>query len=110
MFENKYDFSIIFDELENDLEFKIEETIMQFTGLIVKAMQKKNIKTKKQLAELLKISPAAVTNLLSGNENISLKRMVEIANKLDFEVKIVTKELFDKYENIHQNYLKIEKI
>ena len=96
MIENKYDFSVLFKELEDDLEFKIEETISQFTCLVVEAMENKNIKTKKQLAKLLNMSSPAVTKLLSGNGNISIKQMVEISEKLGFEFKIVDKNAYEK--------------
>ena len=51
-------------------------------------MRNNNI-NQKQLAEVLNMSGAAVSKLLSGNENLSIKRMVEISDKLQFNIAIV---------------------
>jgi transcriptional regulator with XRE-family HTH domain len=76
------------NELNNDLEFKMENVVLDFIELISVYMRKNNI-NQKQLAGILNISNAAISKLLNGKENFSIKRMVEITDKLGFNIAIV---------------------
>lgn len=70
---------------EDDVEFRLETLIMQVTEQICAAMQQQQI-NRTRLAELLNISPPAVTKILNGNSNFTLKTLLSIAEVLDQEL------------------------
>jgi transcriptional regulator with XRE-family HTH domain len=70
---------------EDDVEFRLETLIIQVTEQICAAMQQQQI-NRTQLAELLNISPPAVTKILNGNSNFTLKTLLSIAEVLDQEL------------------------
>jgi len=72
--------------------------INNFYHLILTEMEKKGIK-QVDLAKRLNVSPAAVSKLLNKTPNISLKKMVELAEAvgLDIQLKTVNK-IMDKFK------------
>ena len=97
------------EEIRNGIEYKIENVVLDFLDLVSNYMVKNNVNQTK-LAKVLNISNAAVSKLLGGNENISIKRMVEISDKLGFEISIreihknkisLTKEVNDSTEHFY---------
>jgi transcriptional regulator with XRE-family HTH domain len=70
------------EDLKNDPEFLFEEAISLITNKICKIMEDHKI-NRTQLANKLEISPPAVTRMLDGNPNFTVKRLVAVANALD---------------------------
>ena len=82
------------DKLElykDDFEFRLESLILDVTENISKGMIDKNINRSK-LAELLKVSPPAVTTILNGNANFTLKSLLALSDALDLDLKVEFKE------------------
>ncbi len=75
-------FSKLLDKYKEDLEFRTEEIILDFTEKIVTMMEKKNI-SRAELARRLNVSKAFVTKMLNGNPNLTIKTMVSIADALE---------------------------
>lgn len=73
------------EDLKNDPEFLFEEAISVITNKICKIMKDHKI-NRTQLANKLEISPPAVTRMLDGNPNFTLKRLVSVADALDQEL------------------------
>jgi hypothetical protein len=70
------------EDLKDDPEFLFEEAISLITNKICKIMEGHEI-NRTQLANKLAISPPAVTRMLDGNPNFTVKRLVAVANALD---------------------------
>jgi transcriptional regulator with XRE-family HTH domain len=70
--------------LKDDEDFRLEEVILNLTEQISVRMKEKGI-TRAKLAELLGVTPAAVTKLLNGNPNFTLKTLLKVADALGFE-------------------------
>lgn len=91
------------EELKSSsITFKTETVILEFLSIISKYMDKHNL-NQKELAKKLEMSNAAVSKLLSGNENISIKRMVEVGHKLGFNISIAEDTIIDNYKNNIKN-------
>jgi transcriptional regulator with XRE-family HTH domain len=76
---------------KDDPEFRFESLILDITESISRKMIKKNINRTK-LAELLNISRPAVTKILNGNSNFTLKTLLSLSAALDLDLKIEFKE------------------
>lgn len=92
------------DKLEtfrDDLEFRLESLILEITENICRKMAKKGL-TRKEFAERLKVSPPAVTKILNGNSNFTLKTLLSVADALDQEliIDLIPKETV-KYHPIY---------
>ena len=74
-------------EFKNDFDYKLESLILDITEKISKRMSEKNINRSK-LAGLLDVSPPAVTKILNGNSNFTLKTLLSISNALDLNLNI----------------------
>lgn len=77
--------------LKDDFEFRLETIILDLTEKISKRMKEKNL-NRTNLAELLKVSPPAVTKILNGNSNFTLKTLLSLADALQLQLKIDFKE------------------
>lgn len=76
-----------FEEFEDDLDFKVEYKILEITEEICNIMDAKELK-RADLSKLLKTSKSAVTKMLNGSTNFTLKRLLKIAAALDKNVYI----------------------
>ena len=75
----------LYDELkvlQSDPTFVAEDIILDITEQICEAMEQQGLQ-QKDLAERLGKSRSAVSQLLSGDQNVSIKRLVEVALALD---------------------------
>jgi len=72
---------------KDDFDFRLESFIFYLTETISKKMKEKSINRSK-LAELLGVSPPAVTKILNGNSNFTLKTLLSLADCLDLNLKI----------------------
>lgn len=84
---DKNEYLNYFEEFENDLDFKTEYKILEITEDICKIMDKKSL-NRADLARLLDTSKSAVTKMLSGSTNFTLKRLIKIAMSLEKDVNI----------------------
>jgi len=74
-------FEKMFDELENDSEYKAELDCLAFTEKIVGIMDRKGI-TRASLARKMGCTPAYVTRLLRGTVNFTMLTMRKIADAI----------------------------
>ena len=76
---------------EKDPQFLLERKILDVTEEICAVMKKKDI-TRKELAERLGVSPAAITKILRGNSNFTLKTLLSLASALDLDLDVSFRE------------------
>ncbi len=76
-----------FNEVRTTKEYMQEMLLLDFIEIISKYLLENNM-TKSDLAKRLRISNAAVTKMLSGRENFSIKRMASIAYDLGLAIGI----------------------
>jgi transcriptional regulator with XRE-family HTH domain len=74
-----------FDEWEDDAESELYGVLLEVTEGIVKCMIEQGVR-RTDLAERLGTSRAYVTKLLNGQENMTLKTLVRVANALEMKV------------------------
>lgn len=80
-------YQTLLEEFKYDLEFKNEYQILDITEKICILMKEKNI-SKVELSRRLGTSKAAVTKMLDGSANFSVKRLIKIADALEKEISI----------------------
>lgn len=82
------------DKVKDTFEYRFESVILDITEDICRIMKEKNI-SRSKLAEKLNISRPAVTRMLGGNPNFTLKRLLAVADVLDLELVAGFKERKD---------------
>jgi transcriptional regulator with XRE-family HTH domain len=75
------------EALKDDFDFRLETLILKITETISENMEKKGINRSK-FAEILRVSPPAVTKILNGTSNFTLKTLLTIADALELNLKI----------------------
>ena len=75
-----------FVDLQTDPEYLAEQLLIDIAIVIGNVMDEQGI-NQKELAERLDISKSAVSQLLRGDQNISMGRLVRIAHALDCRVR-----------------------
>ncbi|PKN26544.1 MAG: hypothetical protein CVU65_05265 [Deltaproteobacteria bacterium HGW-Deltaproteobacteria-22] len=75
------------NELAEDPTFLAEGAILDFTEAVVLAMKRQGV-TRSELAARLGKTPAYVTKLLSGNNNFTIRTMTQVAQALQFSLKV----------------------
>ena len=87
----------MFKEVEDDFEFRFEDYICIITEGICEIMEEKGLK-RTDLAKKLEVSKPAVTRMLEGSPNFTVKRLLRVAEVLDRKLKIVLepKNAFEK--------------
>jgi transcriptional regulator with XRE-family HTH domain len=80
-------FKIKLDAIKNEFNFRLESLILDITEKISIKMKQKGM-NRVQLAQSLNVSPPAVTKILNGTSNFTLKSLLSIADALDFNLKI----------------------
>lgn len=76
---------------KDDFDFRLESIILNLTEQICEKMVDEKI-TRTELAGRLEISPAAVTKILRGNSNFTLRTLLSLADSLGLELNIGFKE------------------
>lgn len=71
---------------EGDAEFEFEELLLDINEQIVAQLQQSGMR-RSELADKLGVSRAFVTKLLSGEENVTLKTLIRVANALGTKVR-----------------------
>jgi len=84
-------FRDMLESFKDDFDFRLETIILDLTEKISKRMKEKNINRIK-LAELLKVSPPAVTKILNGSSNFTIKSLLSLADALELDLKMDFKE------------------
>jgi transcriptional regulator with XRE-family HTH domain len=79
------------DSFKDDFEFRHEALILEVTEKISKRIKALKL-SKTGLAERLKVSPPAVSKILNGNSNFTLKTLLSISDALDTSLSIEFKE------------------
>lgn len=72
---------------KDDFNFRLETLILDLTEKFCIKMEQKNI-NRTRLSDLLNVSPPAVTKILNGNSNFTLKTLLSMSDALDLELKI----------------------
>ncbi len=80
-------FKDLLESFEGDFEFRLETTILNITEQICKKMKEKDI-NRSRLAGILNVSPAAVTKILNGNSNFTLRTLLSLSDALDSELTV----------------------
>ena len=80
--KNENWFNKLVDIYEEDIEFRTEALILDFTERIVAKMEEKGI-SRAELSRKLDVSKAFITKLLNGYPNLTIKTMVSIADALE---------------------------
>lgn len=75
-------------ELQHDPTFVSEQLMIDVAVQIAEAMEEAGFDTQKELSEHLGISPSAVSQLLSGDQNVTINRLVSVALALEKGVRV----------------------
>jgi transcriptional regulator with XRE-family HTH domain len=85
--ETKTWFQKKLDSFKADFEFRLETLIYKITEQISDRMDQKGI-SRTKFAQLMGISPPAVTKILNGNSNFTLKTLLSVADVLELDLKV----------------------
>lgn len=75
------------NRVKDTFEYRFETFIIDVTEKICRIMSNKGI-TRAELAVKMNISRPAVSRMLNGNPNFTLKRLLLVADALDYELKV----------------------
>ena len=75
-------FQELLEEFEDDLDFKVEGVAFDITEQICEIIKEQGI-SRADLSRLLDTSKSAVTKMLDGSANFTLKRLIKIAMVLN---------------------------
>jgi transcriptional regulator with XRE-family HTH domain len=78
-------FEKLLEKYENDPEYIAEGLLIDITEQIVDLVERAQL-NRTQLAQKLNCSNAYVTKLLNGSENLTVKKLVQIAQALDCSI------------------------
>ncbi len=85
--EPKERFNQLLEKYKEDDEFKFQRLILRVSEEIASLLKIQNI-TRGELAQKLGCSPAYITKLLRGSENLTLKKLFEVSRALDADFKV----------------------
>jgi transcriptional regulator with XRE-family HTH domain len=80
-------FSEVYDEVKSTFEFKLKTFELEITENIIALMKKRQI-SRTELAAKLETSKPAVSKFLNDGSNITIKRLLKIADALDCHLKL----------------------
>jgi predicted transcriptional regulator len=80
-------FAEIFEESKRSDVFWEELAILNFTNNVLDRLRVLGL-TKKNLADMMQVSPAYVTKLMGGSNNFTLRTMAKIAHLLETELEV----------------------
>jgi transcriptional regulator with XRE-family HTH domain len=78
-------FTELYDEVKDTFEFKLKSLEIDVTEKILRAMKNKGI-NRKGLADRLGTSKAAVSKLLNNGSNMTLSRLLRIAEAIECDI------------------------
>lgn len=85
--EPKERFNQLLEKFKDDDEFKFQGLILRVSEDIASLLKTQNM-TRGKLAQKLGCSPAYITKLLRGSENLTLRKLFEVSRALDAEFKV----------------------
>lgn len=85
--EPKERFNKLADKLKDVPEFIFEGIVLRVSETIAGLMEDRHM-TRGQLAQKLGCSPAYITKLLRGSENLTLRKLFDVSRALDAEFKV----------------------
>ena len=74
-------FGDLLESYKDDFEFRLETLVFELTEQISKKLKEEKI-SRKQFAEKLNVTPAAVSKILNGNPNFTLSTLLAMADAL----------------------------
>ncbi|MHA1215673.1 MAG: helix-turn-helix domain-containing protein [Candidatus Hodarchaeales archaeon] len=95
-------FDVLSEEYKDDFDFRFEYLLLNLTEQIVKIMREKNI-TRTNFAQRLNVSPTAVTKILRGNSNFTLRTLLAIADALGRRLEINFVEENKRIKEVKRN-------
>lgn len=84
-------FGDLLDSYKDDFDFRLETIIFEITEQISKKLKDSNI-SQKQLAEKLGIKPSAVSKILNGKSNFTLRTLLTLADALKVDLSVELKD------------------
>jgi len=92
---NKEFLDLLFPKTDKEkLEFEAQMIHLDFIARLQELMIYKNINSKKELADLLGITPSFVTQLFSGEKLINLKHLAKLQRILDIKYTIISDQYY----------------
>ncbi len=91
--------ALLIPKTENEkLEFEAKMIQLDFISRLQELMKYRNIKSKKELAELLGTSPSFISQIFSGEKLINLKHIAKIQKALNVKYAIIS-NLYLRHKN-----------
>lgn len=87
-------FGELLDSYKDDFEFRLEALVFELTEQISKKLKEEKI-SRKQFAVKLNVTPAAVSKILNGNPNFTIRTLLSMADvlKTDLSIEFKGKEI-----------------
>lgn len=79
------------EQFENDFDFRMESIILDITEKVCEKMEQKNI-NRAEFAKVLGVSRPAVTKILNGSSNFTLRTLLSIADALELNLAVQFEE------------------
>lgn len=83
-------FGELLDSYKNDFDYRLEGLIFELTEQISQKLKEGKI-TRKKFADALNVSPAAVSKILNGSPNFTIRTLLSMADVLKTELSIELK-------------------
>jgi len=80
-------FQVRLGDFREDFDYRLGSIILDLTERISERMRAKGI-SRSALADKLGVTPAAVTKILRGNSNFTLKTLLSLADALDYSLTV----------------------
>ncbi len=80
-------FKDLLEEAEGTFEYKLEGLELEVTERILQVMDEQGL-TRSELTRRLNVSKAAVSKLLNNGSNMTLKRLLAVAEALNLELRV----------------------
>lgn len=77
-----------FNELQEDPDYVTHDLLIDIAVQLGEIMEEEGIESQKELADRLGMSPSAVSQIMSGDQNMSVERIVRIALALGRTVNV----------------------
>jgi transcriptional regulator with XRE-family HTH domain len=92
-----------YEKAKNSIDFKIDALEMHIIEKILEEMEKQKV-NRSELSNKLNVSKAAVSMFLKNGSNMTLKRLLTIANVLNLEVNVDFKPRHQSVYEIKAEY------
>lgn len=96
--QEEFDSLFVFDNKEEEIDFKASNLAMQFLGIVDQKMATMDI-NKKELAKEIGTSASFITQLFRGDRKPNWNVLAKMADVLKLEFKILTEEMHQENMN-----------